>query len=601
MQNLEIQQHLISQLKPVMDDKEDSQTTLQRLFRTVCDIFNAQPGIMLFDPHDEELILQSPAFQASDDAIHLYRIRPSQQGNASRVFVTGRAYYSNQALGDQNIIQEFVHLYNVRNIATVPIEGNEKRMGVLHLINRKDRDWREEDLLTLSWIASQIGYILENAHLLRQISNQRALAERATLQLQQQNQVIIAQRKNLEEQRIELENSLSLHHHFTNLLLSGQGVSGILKTLASKLHCSTLLIDPYQRVLAVELNSIELQQEQMLSPGQFMFDTTGWIKLSVKQVGQTFGYLLLPSTQTSHLGQWEKLLIEQAKLALCVELMYQKIMWDTQNKRKAELLEQLIQGEFAEVDSLLKEALIYGHNLSSEHIICVFQQPEGESKNMGESEGIDLFHHLETYLANRQLTCLVLKQMDHIVLMVNLSQIKKSTVSSPQQLIQFLLKRVFTQNYRIGISRPCNHIHQYAKAYNEALKAVKLAHSLKKTIVEIDEFRSLEMLLDLSSETSYEFISHVLEPLLNHDRIQGSKLLFTLSAYLESNGVLTQTAERCYSHINTVRYRLARIEELLECDLKNNQTLFDLQLALKLLTLWGENSGFDVERGKVRL
>jgi sugar diacid utilization regulator/GAF domain-containing protein len=572
----------ISQLKPVLDDKEDNRTTLQRILYVVGEMFNAQAGIMLFDPNDEELVLQSPAFQASEDEIRLYRIRPSQQSNASRVFVTGQAYISNQALGDQNIIQEFVHLYRVQNIATVPIEGKDKRIGVLHVINRKDRGWLKDDLTILSWISSQIGYILENSRLLKEISEQRALAEQTAEQLKQQKQIIEEQRKKLEEQQKDLKQSLSLHQLFTNILLSGQGIAGIMKTLSQHLRCSVILLDPQRRILATEWIS-KTDRERKLSPGQILLDTAGWKRKTIQHMGHKFGEILMPADESRHHGQWENLLLEQAKLAICVELMYQRSIQDTQNRQKAELLQRLIQGKFQEPDILLNEALDYGHDLMEEHVILVIQMTRGANTS-------PLLRQLTSYLDNHcNLSYLLLKQIDQLVLLVNLTQLEKRSLT-PYRLAQMLQDEIFGFQCQIGISRPCNQLRLYPAAYDEALKAVKLAHTLGKTIVGIDEHRSLEMLLHLENNTCQQYITKVLGPLLEYDRNRGSELLTTLSAYLECNGVLTLTAEKCHTHINTVRYRLQKIEELLQCDLKNNQTLFDLQLALKLLSLQGGTS-----------
>lgn len=86
----------------------------------------------------------------------------------------------------------------MQNIATVPIEGKDKRIGVLHVINRKDRGRLKDDLTILSWISSQIGYILENSRLLKEISEQRTLAEQTAEQLKQQKQIIEEQRKKVD-------------------------------------------------------------------------------------------------------------------------------------------------------------------------------------------------------------------------------------------------------------------------------------------------------------------------------------------------------------------------------------------------------------------
>jgi len=81
------------------------------------------------------------------------------------------------------------------------------------------------------------------------------------------------------------------------------------------------------------------------------------------------------------------------------------------------------------------------------------------------------------------------------------------------------------------------------------------------------------------------FARRTLEPLLAHDRAHGSDLLRTLRIHLEEDRVQRRTAARCFIHVNTVVYRVRRLEELLGVSLDNPQAVFDLTLALRILDL----------------
>ena len=69
--------------------------------------------------------------------------------------------------------------------------------------------------------------------------------------------------------------------------------------------------------------------------------------------------------------------------------------------------------------------------------------------------------------------------------------------------------------------------------------------------------------------------------LLAYDAQYHTTLVDTLRAHLESKRV-KDTAQKLFTHYNTVLYRLERIREILDCDLDDPETQFVLQLALRL-------------------
>ena len=70
--------------------------------------------------------------------------------------------------------------------------------------------------------------------------------------------------------------------------------------------------------------------------------------------------------------------------------------------------------------------------------------------------------------------------------------------------------------------------------------------------------------------------------MIEHDKRYNSQLLATLTAFLDCDGSWVRTAELTHLHLNTVRYRIGRIEELTGRDLGSTADRVDLYLALKL-------------------
>lgn len=73
----------------------------------------------------------------------------------------------------------------------------------------------------------------------------------------------------------------------------------------------------------------------------------------------------------------------------------------------------------------------------------------------------------------------------------------------------------------------------------------------------------------------------LLGPLREYDDRRNSELITTLTAFLACDGSWSACASRMYVHVNTVRYRISRIEALTGRDLSALADRVDFFLALR--------------------
>jgi DNA-binding PucR family transcriptional regulator len=81
------------------------------------------------------------------------------------------------------------------------------------------------------------------------------------------------------------------------------------------------------------------------------------------------------------------------------------------------------------------------------------------------------------------------------------------------------------------------------------------------------------------------FVRQVLGPVLDHDERSGGDWIGFLEHLVACNFSVKAAARRAGLHVNTAKYRAARIEALLGVDLSDPDVRFDLQLALKIRAL----------------
>ena len=78
------------------------------------------------------------------------------------------------------------------------------------------------------------------------------------------------------------------------------------------------------------------------------------------------------------------------------------------------------------------------------------------------------------------------------------------------------------------------------------------------------------------------FTARLLDPLRDYDRRHRAELIPTLEAFLDCDGSWTRCATRLHLHVNTLRYRIGRIEQLTSRDLSRLEDKLDFFLALRM-------------------
>jgi hypothetical protein len=116
----------------------------------------------------------------------------------------------------------------------------------------------------------------------------------------------------------------------------------------------------------------------------------------------------------------------------------------------------------------------------------------------------------------------------------------------------------------------------------EAQQACRFAQRGSSGYAIHSEIGSHALLLALQDETVLSaFRDALLRPLLEHDARRRTDLVHTLELFLGSGGAYQSTADALHVHVNTLRLRLARIEELTGRRLSDMESRVDFFIALR--------------------
>lgn len=156
-------------------------------------------------------------------------------------------------------------------------------------------------------------------------------------------------------------------------------------------------------------------------------------------------------------------------------------------------------------------------------------------------------------------------------------------------------KTALEKNYHVAASfgqgQP-HPLYNLRKSCDEARIALHYPHVMG-TKVESQYFSDLGIFTPLFSqelESVKMFCRNTLEPLLDYDTKNEDTLLPTLTELVNSNFSLKETAKNLFIHVNTLYYRIKKIEQFLRVDLSQMSTrvnLFTVSKSWDLLHMSG--------------
>jgi signal transduction histidine kinase len=120
---------------------------------------NARIGVMIADRQRRVLQMMPGAFDADEFTVASHRVGFfDPRSNSARVLTTGLPYISNASAGDASIRQEYVGVFGLSRVLTVPLGD----VGVLHIVDGA-ADFDLEDLSRAEGLAPRIASIVELA------------------------------------------------------------------------------------------------------------------------------------------------------------------------------------------------------------------------------------------------------------------------------------------------------------------------------------------------------------------------------------------------------------------------------------------------------
>lgn len=132
----------------------------------------------------------------------------------------------------------------------------------------------------------------------------------------------------------------------------------------------------------------------------------------------------------------------------------------------------------------------------------------------------------------------------------------------------------------VGVSNPYKEIKNIEQLRNEAYLAALFT---KQGVIYYNSLGTIKLLYPLKDDKEIqEYYKRTIKKLEQHDKVYKSNLTETLETYFRYNLKKNVVSEKLYIHVETLRYRLNKIEEITGYSLSDSEGLFALQMGIKL-------------------
>lgn len=172
---------------------------------------------------------------------------------------------------------------------------------------------------------------------------------------------------------------------------------------------------------------------------------------------------------------------------------------------------------------------------------------------------------------------------DHVILVINTKD-TEHWEKIKTSLIDILSKNKLSA----GLSLMFHNIIDIRKYYIQAENASRLGKLLKKenVLFDYDDLYVYDMLVNLNGDMkAHDFCHPSLLKIQNYDKSNGTDYYNTLYEYILCGGNMTMTANRLFTHRNTIVHRINKIQDIICIDLSDGNNRFKLLLSYRIMEL----------------
>ena len=467
-----------------------------------------------------------------------------------------------------------------QSMLSVPIESGPRLVGVLNVQTVELRDFNSGDIDFLRAIAGQVAGILERSELQRR----------------------------MEVQLGEIQLSHDIHERFTKLSLEGAGISSILEVVGSLAGGRAALYSPDgYRVRGVGVSSdgmpprihvpVPLAQvgarEVRINAGR---PARALDVVPVRAGADLLGLLAVAVDEQTVDSHGRRRALEHGSTVLALEMSKDRAAAEVERRLRGDLVEEVLAGglEGDEAERVARQAERLGHRLPHRAWVVVLEPDDDETEAAlaGRAQQDRLDAALSGLIRSRLPGALTLVRSSSAVFLI--PDDIAADLAAVEKLAGLILAGAAPVMKpgaaSVGIGNIANSVGELARSHIEARQALRLTRRAggRSKVASYRSLGAFRLLLEVQSPDALRrFVDELLGTLLKYAQSRDTPLLETLEALSSARWVRRAAARQLGIHINSMSYRVERIESLTGLQLDDPETRVAISIALRARAMLG--------------
>lgn len=402
----------------------------------------------------------------------------------------------------------------------------------------------------------------------------------------------------------ELQYALSIHKKFSEMIMRGKGISGIVQSLSKLLSSPVILLNNKWKTIAATNQNANITEltAAAVSALHGLSDTSSPTSLCLidSSLRERSCMLVYPVKTYRHEGyllsfhtpdQWTGLYgltLEQASNVIGMELTKSQAVKERSRRHKNEFFSDLIEGYITFEQEALNRGKKYGLRKGYSCVVLAIRNDEAaalKGDNLTEQE--EQYEHIKRHFGALEHPFTMFTKHDTYCILLSIPESGWDEAKLTEHLTGMLkhLHHENGMNMSVGIGKPAMNVLGVRHSYTEAVNALQFGYRFKrKQFVQSYQAKDIGYLFHmLPHDELKQFYESTLDGLLQiADESERKELLRTLNAFYETQCQLVETSKQLFVHRNTVVYRLEKCERLLDVKLKDPAESLRIRIALAI-------------------
>lgn len=422
---------------------------------------------------------------------------------------------------------------------------------------------------------------------------------------------------------------VAIHDRLSALVLQGADVPSITAVLCELVGRPVLVLDPLLRPLAIELPHRGATDEDDPAPPIVWDPSDAYVSRVLETIagerrplrlpplpawGVRYGCAIAPivvgdttlgyaailddvqdaaARDDGPTAEATLLAAQHAASVYAVALMREHMAAEVTSQLKQELFESLLLGEVTNAQAAHERARRLGYNERLSYRVLSFapdrvapHDHQGtEETTWSATRRRRLLASLAEFTRQRAPHAIVAVRREELVVLA-----PEGTEPGPAELGRLAVLHTASLYpdflLTVGVGGLCRSPTDIHRSYSQARRAVDVARRFGRRgqVVPFEELGLYRLLFQVADPAELRaFVEDVLGPLLAYDRKHQTDFVRTLATYLANNNSLQATARELMVHVNTMTYRIQRIQAITGLDLTRAEDCLLARVALKIL------------------